>query len=192
MARDYYEILGVARTASPEEIKKAYRKLAIKYHPDKNPGNKEAEEKFKEISEAYQVLSDPQKRQKYDQLGHDAFIGNQRSGGGPAMDPFEIFSQVFGGNIFDAFFGGGRRQAYEEAGADLRYDLEISFEEAVFGADKEIVIPRAEVCPNCRGSGAEPGTARRPCPTCRGAGQITMSQGFFNIRQQCPHCHGVG
>jgi len=193
MARDYYEILGVDRSASQDEIKKAYRRLALKYHPDKNPGDKNAEERFKEISEAYQVLSDPEKRRQYDQMGHEAFVHGQRAGGGPAVDPFDLFSQVFGGSIFDAFFGAGARaERAPQEGADLRYDLEIDFEEAVFGADKEITIPRTETCERCRGTGCEPGTSRIHCSRCGGTGQIAMTQGFFSIRQRCPMCQGTG
>ncbi|MFA4945438.1 MAG: molecular chaperone DnaJ [Lentisphaeria bacterium] len=193
MAADFYELLGVPRNASPEEIKKAYRKQALKYHPDKNPGNKEAEEKFKELSAAYEVLSDPPKRQQYDQFGHDAYTRRRGpAGAGPGMDPYDIFSQVFGGGIFDSFFGGGGREAADVSGADLRYDLQIDFEEAVFGAEKEIEIPRAEACEHCQGSGCEPGSSRRRCPQCGGSGQVTVSQGFFHIRQRCPQCGGQG
>ncbi len=193
MASNYYEMLGVGQSASQDEIKKAYRKQALKYHPDKNPGNKEAEDKFKEISGAYEVLSDEGKRRQYDQYGHDAYTkGHRPSGGG---DPFDIFSQVFGGsNIFDSFFsdGGGRSRTGPQPGADLRYDLAIAFEDAVFGVDTEIEIPRAEQCSRCGGKGCEPGTSPRHCPQCKGTGQVSMSQGFFNIRQRCPTCGGTG
>ncbi|OPZ28951.1 MAG: Chaperone protein DnaJ [Lentisphaerae bacterium ADurb.BinA184] len=190
MATDYYEILGVARNADPDQIKKAYRKLAVKYHPDKNPGDKEAEEKFKEVSAAYEVLSDDEQRRRYDQYGHEAFTRGGR--GGAHVDPFDIFSQVFGGgSIFDSFFGGGGR-AGPQSGADLRYDLEIGFEDAVYGADKTIEIPHHAKCPTCDGSGCQPGTRARRCSQCGGAGQIAISQGFFSIRQTCPRCRGTG
>jgi len=204
MARDYYEVLGVERSASADDIKKAYRKLALKYHPDKNPDNKDAEEKFKEASLAYEVLSDANKRGQYDRLGHENYTRRRTGNGGGAganVDPFDIFSQVFGGGggVFDSFeslFGGGgggqRTRSAARGGADLRYDMVIEFEEAVFGADKQIDIPRAETCEHCKGNGCEPGTNRKRCQTCNGTGQVTMAQGFFNIRQQCPHCHGAG
>ena len=189
---DYYETLGVPRTASAEEIKKAYRKLAVKYHPDKNPGDKAAEETFKEVSAAYEVLSDADKRAQYDQFGHDAFT-RRRGPGGPTMDPFDVFSQVFGGSIFDSFFGGGARGSTgPQGGSDLRYDLQIEFEDAVFGAEKEIEIPRAESCDRCGGSGCEAGTSKRRCSQCGGTGQVTMTQGFFSVRQRCPACQGAG
>lgn len=190
---DYYETLGVPRTASAEEVKKAYRKLAVKHHPDKNPGDKSAEEKFKEVSAAYEVLSDTEKRAQYDQFGHDAFTRRRGPGGGQTMDPFDIFSQVVGGSIFDSFFGGGARHASgPQGGADLRYDMQIEFEDAVFGAEKEIEIPRAEACDRCGGSGCEAGTSKRRCSHCGGNGQITMTQGFFSVRQRCPACQGTG
>lgn len=202
MASDYYELLGVARGASQDEVKKAYRKLAIKYHPDKNPGNHEAEEKFKEISQAYEVLGDPSQRSMYDQYGHDAFTKAGRGAGqnfGGFHDPFDIFSQVFGsaggggGSIFDEIFGGGRRSASASRdGADLRYDLEIEFEDAVFGADKKVIIPRLDTCDACEGSGCEPGTTKMKCTRCGGSGQISHSQGFFSIRQTCSSCNGTG
>ncbi len=192
MARDYYETLGIDRSASQSDIKKAYRKLAVKYHPDKNPGDKEAEDRFKEVSQAYEVLSDESKRRQYDQYGHEAFTRGGR-GSAAGVDPFDIFSQVFGSGIFDSFFGGGGRSASgPQSGSDLRYDLQIDFEDAVFGADREISIPRAETCSSCGGSGCEPGTSRRTCPHCRGAGQVSVAQGFFSIRQPCPHCAGTG
>jgi molecular chaperone DnaJ len=203
MATDFYTLLGVERTASADDLKKAYRKLALKYHPDKNPGNKEAEEKFKDISQAYEVLSDTQKRAMYDQLGHEAYTQRGRPGpgsggrGGGFSDPFDIFSQVFGdsgGSIFEELFGGGRRggRGGPREGADLRYDLQITFEEAVFGTDKQIEIEKAEQCGHCHGEGMEPGTRKRTCPQCGGSGQITISQGFFSIRQPCNQCGGQG
>ncbi len=195
MAQDLYETLGVSRSATAEEIKKAYRKLAIKYHPDKNQGNKEAEEKFKEISHAYEILSDPAKRSKYDQFGEAAFQGGG-GGGGAYQDPFDIFSQVFGGgggSIFEDLFGGGRRaQRGPQRGDDLRYDLQITFEEAIFGADKKIEIPKLVQCDECGGSGCEKGSSKKRCSRCGGSGQTTVSQGFFTMRQPCPACRGTG
>src|ERR1039457_5226003 len=196
--RDYYEILGVERGASEEEIKKAYRKLAVKYHPDKNPGDKSAEEQFKELGEAYEILSDPQKRAVYDQHGHAAF--DKRSGGGFARggggfhDPFDIFREVFGGStILDELFGGGSRDPHgPQRGDDLRYDMEILFEEAANGCEKEITINKPERCNDCNGSGAEPGSRVKGCSTCGGRGQVLSSRGIFSIAQTCPHCHGAG
>lgn len=202
MANDYYELLGVSKSASAAEIKKAYRKLAIKYHPDKNPGDKSAEEKFKEISQAYEVLSDSGKRAQYDQFGHDAFTRGGRSGGaGGFHDPFDIFSQVFGnagggGSIFEDLFGGGfssrRSQTAARDGSDLRYDMEIDFEDAVYGSDKKITIPRMDTCSRCKGNGCEPGSGKTTCTRCGGTGQISSMQGFFNIRQACTSCQGTG
>ena len=200
--RDYYEVLGVDRKSEAEEIKRAYRKLAIKFHPDKNPGDKSAEEKFKELGEAYDVLSDPQKRAAYDQYGHAAFDARMRAGagrggsGGGFHDPFEIFREVFGGgggSIFDDFFGGGQRDPTgPQRGSDLRYDLEISFEEAVLGCEKDITISKLEACGPCRGSGAEPGSNTKSCPTCGGRGQVISSRGIFSIAQTCSRCEGTG
>jgi molecular chaperone DnaJ len=194
---DYYEVLGVARNAEAEEIKKAYRKLAVKLHPDKNPGDKAAEEKFKEIGEAYEVLSDPQKRAAYDQYGHAAFdrrAGGFARGSGSFHDPFEIFREVFGaGNIFDDIFGGGRSDPTQpQRGNDLRYDMEITFEEAARGCEKEISINKAERCDACGGAGAEKGSRAKSCATCGGRGQIISSRGIFSIAQTCPHCQGAG
>ncbi len=205
MARDYYEILGVSKTATPEEMKKAYRKLAIQYHPDRNPGNKEAEEKFKELAKAYEVLSDPDKRARYDQFGPDAFsgaAGGGYGGGGGGFGGFsaeDIFSQVFGGGggggfNFEDLFGGGRRRSPNSArnGSDLRYDMQIDFIDAVFGVDKEISISKMGTCDSCRGSGAESDSTKSTCPNCHGSGQVVMQQGFFSVSQECPRCHGVG
>lgn len=198
--RDYYEILIVERMASSEEIKKSYRKLAVKFHPDKNPGDKTAEEKFKELSEAYEILSDPQKRALYDQHGHAAFDrragGFGRSaGGGGFHDPFDIFREVFGGggNIFDDLFGGGRSDPTQaQRGEDLRYDMELTFEEAAHGCDKEITVTKPERCDVCNGSGAEAGSKVKTCPTCSGRGQVISSRGIFSIAQTCPACQGAG
>ncbi|MBO5923145.1 MAG: molecular chaperone DnaJ, partial [Lentisphaeria bacterium] len=209
MSKDFYEILGVAKTATAEEIKKAYRKLAIKYHPDRNPGDTAAEEKFKEISNAYEVLSDASKRQRYDQLGHEAFTstGGQGFGGfggdgaGGFRDPMDIFSQFFGGGggggsfSFEDLFGGGRRRHDPNApvkGNDLRCDIEIAFEDAVFGATKEISVSKDVDCTVCGGSGCAPGTSKKSCSRCGGSGQVTISQGFFAMQQPCPSCRGTG
>jgi molecular chaperone DnaJ len=196
--RDYYEVLGVSRDASDDEIKKAYRKLAVKYHPDKNPGDKAAEGKFKELGEAYEALSEPQKRAAYDQFGHSAFDPRARAGGGRGgfHDPFEIFREVFGGGaggIFDELFGAERRDpSGPQRGADLRYDLEIAFEEAVLGCEKEISLNKLDACAQCDGSGAEAGSGTRSCATCGGRGQVVSSRGIFSVAQTCPRCEGAG
>ncbi|MBI3000996.1 MAG: molecular chaperone DnaJ [Deltaproteobacteria bacterium] len=188
--RDYYEVLGVNRGTSEEEIKKAYRKLALKYHPDRNPGNKDAEERFKELSEAYQVLTDPEKRAQYDQFGHAAF-----GDGGPFRGGFDFtsgFEDIFG-DIFGEFFGTGTgRRRGRVRGDDLRYNLDITFEEAVFGTEKKIKVPRQGPCDTCHGSGCKPGTSPRTCPTCRGRGQVSFQQGFFNVSRTCTQCRGEG
>lgn len=203
---DYYELLGVGRDASEADLKKAYRKLAVKYHPDKNPGDAQAEAKFKEISEAYDVLKDADKRAAYDRYGHAAFkqggMGNAGGGGMGGMgghDPFDIFREAFGGGgggggIFEEFFGGGggRSAGGAQHGADLRYDLEISLEEAAKGTEKEIRYRRPVSCKKCSGSGAEPGSGTKTCPTCGGAGQVTSNRGFISFRQVCPTCQGAG
>ena len=196
---DYYELLGVNRQATADEIKKAYRKLAVKHHPDKNPGNKEAEEMFKKISEAYEVLKDENKRAAYDRYGHAAFQqgAGRASGGGGFHDPFDIFREVFnsgggGGGIFDEFFGGGGGGGGAQHGGDLRYDLEIGLEEAASGVEKEISFRKPVACDACHGSGAEPGSQSVRCTTCQGSGQVTSSRGFFSFRQTCPHCSGAG
>jgi len=197
--RDYYEVLGVPRDADAETIKKAYRKLALQYHPDRNPGDKTAEEKFKELAEAYEVLSDPQKRAAYDEYGHAAFDPRARAaratGGfaGGFHDPFEIFREVFGGgSLFEEFFGVRPDPTQPQRGDDLRYDLEISFEEAVRGCEKEITVNKLDRCETCGGSGVEAGSRTRTCPTCHGRGQVVTSRGIFSIAQTCPQCRGAG
>lgn len=193
MKRDYYEVLGVSKGASDQEIKQAYRKLARQYHPDVNPGNKEAEEKFKEISEAYDVLSDADKKARYDQFGHAGTDPNQAGGfGGGGFGDFGF------GDIFDAFFGGsgGGRRNGPQRGADLRYDMSVTFEEAAFGVEKEVQIPRSETCPDCQGSGAAPGTHPGTCSQCGGSGQVRVTQrtpfGQIQTARTCPACHGEG
>ncbi|MEC5388025.1 molecular chaperone DnaJ [Uliginosibacterium sp. H3] len=192
--RDYYEALGIARDASEDDIKKAYRKMAMKYHPDRNPDSKDAEEKFKEIKEAYEVLSDDQKRGAYDRYGHAGVDQSHGPGGGG--QGFGDFGDAFGG-IFDEIFGGrggggggGGQRVYR--GADLRYNMEISLEEAARGVEKTIRIPVTESCETCHGSGAKPGTQPKTCGTCGGAGQVRIQQGFFSVQQTCPKCHGSG
>jgi molecular chaperone DnaJ len=185
--RDYYEVLGVPRNASEQEIKSAYRRLALKHHPDRNPGDAQAEERFKEAAEAYGVLGDPDKRRRYDAYGQ-AGLG----GAGAGFDPtiFSDFSDILGD-----FFGFGEafgRRRGPRRGADLRYNLDVSFEEAAFGTEAQIRIPRAERCETCSGSGAAPGTHPVTCPTCRGAGQVTFQQGFFSVARTCSHCRGSG
>jgi molecular chaperone DnaJ len=191
--RDFYEILGVAKSASEEDIKKAYRKLAMKYHPDRNPDNKEAEEKFKEVKEAYEMLTTPEKREAYDRYGHAGVDPNSGMGGGFGNAGFgDAFSDIFG----DIFGGGARRgggggpQVYR--GADLRYNLEITLEQAAAGFDTTIRVPSWDKCDTCHGSGAKPGTSPVTCSTCHGHGQVRMQQGFFSIQQTCPKCHGSG
>ncbi len=215
MANDYYQTLGVSKTASADEIKKAYRKLAVKYHPDKNPGDKSAEEKFKQVSEAYDVLSDPKKRKQYDQFGSDYFRAGGASaggaggayGGGGFRDPYDIFSQVFGGaygsggvnaEMFENLFSGSSRRGRRSSpqggrnGADLQYKLEISFDEAVHGTDKRVRLAKYDVCAACSGTGSQPGYAGTPCPQCGGSGSISAGNGLFMQEQQCPACHGTG
>jgi molecular chaperone DnaJ len=189
---DYYEILGVERTAGDQEIKSAYRKLALKYHPDRNSGNKDAEEKFKEAAEAYAVLADADKRAAYNRFGH----AGVRSPAGGGFDPtiFADFSDILG-DIFgfgDIFGGGGRRRGGPQRGTDLRYDLEIGFEESAKGAETAIQIQREESCDTCGGSGAAPGTSPIVCPICQGRGQRRYQQGFFTVAQTCPQCSGSG
>src|SRR5712671_2948360 len=195
--RDYYEVLGVARGAPEDEIKRAYRKLAVKFHPDKNPDDPHAEEKFKELGEAYDVLIDVDKRAAYDRFGHAAFSQGAAGFGGGFHDPFDIFREVFGGGsggIFESFFGGagGGRAEERQRGSDLRYDMQITLEEAAFGTEKEIEIRKLDTCEKCHGSGAEPGSRVINCPTCGGRGQVISSRGFFQVSQTCPRCRGVG
>ena len=189
--RDYYEVLGVNRDASDDDIKKSYRKLAMKWHPDRNPDNPKAEEHFKEAKEAYEVLSDAQKRPAYDQFGHAGV--DPSAGGGPAGAGagFGGFADAFG-DIFGDIFGGGRGRSGVYRGADLRYNLEISLEDAARGTETRIRIPAMEECGTCHGSGAKPGTSPTTCTTCQGHGQVRMQQGFFSIQQTCPRCHGSG
>src|SRR6266568_6194480 len=196
--RDYYEILGVGRNASGEEIKRAYRKLAVKFHPDKNPDDAHAEEKFKELGEAYDVLMDEEKRAAYDRYGHAAFAQGMGGRGGGFHDPFDIFREVFGGGagggIFETFFGGGgsRDREGRQRGSDLRYDMQITLEEAAFGVEKEIEVRKLDACDKCKGTGAESGSRAVTCPSCHGRGQVISSRGFFQVSQTCPRCRGVG
>jgi len=184
--KDYYEVLGVNRDASDEEIKKAYRKLAMKWHPDRNPDNPKAEEHFKEAKQAYEILSDSGKRAAYDQYGHAGVDASAGAGAG-----FGNFSDAFG-DIFGDIFGGGRTRSNVYRGADLRYNLEITLEEAARGTETRIRIPALEECKTCGGSGAKPGTSPTTCTTCGGHGQVRMQQGFFSIQQTCPKCQGSG
>ncbi|MBN1523575.1 MAG: molecular chaperone DnaJ [Spirochaetales bacterium] len=197
--RDYYEVLGVPKNASKDDIKKSYRQLAIKNHPDKNPGDKAAEERFKEATEAYEVLSDDKKRQTYDQFGF-AGIEGMGAGAHDYSSVFRDFEDIFGdfSGIFDSFFGGsgGRRRSQSRSnvrrGADLRYDLQISFSDSVFGTSKEIAFGRHDSCKTCKGSGASSGAGRTMCPACSGSGQVRRSSGFFSIATTCPQCNGDG
>ncbi len=186
--RDYYEVLGVGRDADEQAIKTAYRRLAHKYHPDKNPGDTQAEEQFKEASEAYEVLSDSDKRARYDRFGHANGNEDFPFGGAAASTINDIFGDIFG----EMFGGGARRARARTRGSDLRYHLEVGFEEAVFGTTARIQIPRARACDTCHGSGAKPGTSPRTCPTCGGTGEIRLTQGFFSIARTCHHCQGQG
>ncbi len=208
--RDYYEVLEVVRTANGEELKRSYRKLAVKFHPDKNPGDHTAEEKFKELGEAYDILMDEQKRAAYDRYGHAAFAqgtaGARGGGGAGGHDPFDIFREVFGaagggggggaGGIFEQFFGGGGQRAADrdgkQRGSDLRYDMQIRLEEAAFGCDKEIEVSKLEGCSACQGTGAESGSKAVTCPGCNGRGQVISSRGFFQVSQTCTRCRGTG
>jgi len=186
--KDYYEVLGVNRDASEEEIKKAYRKLAMKHHPDRNPDNPKSEGQFKEAKEAYEILSDAQKRAAYDQYGHAGVDASAAAGAGAG---FGNFADAFG-DIFGDIFGAGRTRSNVYRGADLRYNLEVALEDAARGTETRIRIPAMEACATCHGSGAKPGTQAATCPTCGGHGQVRMQQGFFSIQQTCPRCHGTG
>ena len=207
--RDYYEVLEITRAANGDEIKKSYRRLAVRFHPDKNPGDKSSEEKFKELGEAYDVLADEQKRAAYDRFGHQAFAQGgaaARGGaGGGFHDPFDIFREVFGsggggggagGGIFEQFFGGGGQQRPDrdgkQRGSDLRYDMQIRLEEAAAGCEKEIEVQKLEGCPVCNGTGAESGSRAVSCRDCGGRGQVISSRGFFQVSQTCPRCRGTG
>lgn len=207
--RDYYEVLGVSKTASADEIKSAYRKLAMKYHPDRNPGDKAAEEKFKEAAEAYDVLHDAEKRQRYDQLGHQAFEGGAGGYGPGGMnmdDIFSMFGDLFGGRGggfsgsfggFEDMFGGGRRSRRANPNAprrgdDMTFRLDIDFDEAIFGSERELELTLPEQCSECHGTGAAPGSKRVTCKTCGGAGVVIGGSGFFQVRQTCPTCGGEG
>ncbi|MEA3188471.1 MAG: molecular chaperone DnaJ [Chthoniobacter sp.] len=203
--RDYYEVVEVARTATSDEIKRSYRKLAVKFHPDKNPNDAHAEEKFKELGEAYDVLMDADKRAAYDRYGHAAFAqGTAGAGAGGFHDPFDIFREVFGGQgggggggIFEQFFGGGgggaqRDREGRQRGSDLRYDLQIRLEEAALGCEKEIEVSKLDGCTRCSGTGAEAGSRAASCPACGGRGQVISSRGFFQVSQACPRCKGSG
>lgn len=201
MPRDYYEILGVSKNADAAEIKKAYRKLAVKFHPDKNPGDPTAEDKFKELGQAYEALSDPDKRAAYDRYGHDAFSGGMGGGGGRGgfHDPADIFSQVFGGAFgggFEEFFGGGgsggRKKSGKQRGSDLRYDLEITLEEAARGVEKELEIERNIPCAKCNSTGSKSSGGVRTCSTCGGRGVVGRQSGIFIQQSTCPECRGTG
>jgi len=201
MADDYYSLLGVAKSASADDLKKAYRKKAMEFHPDRNPGNKEAEEKFKKVSRAYEVLGDDAKRKLYDQHGEAAFDPNVGAGRGPAgggfrgADPRDIFEQMFGGGGGGGGFGdmfGGGGQTHDNAGEDLRVDLKITLEEAAEGVERKIPYRKHVACAKCSGSGAEAGAKKTRCPTCQGHGQVVRSQGFFSMKQTCPSCGGEG
>ncbi len=190
--KDYYEVLGVNKDASEEEIKKAYRKLAMKHHPDRNPDNPKAEEQFKEAKEAYEMLSDEQKRAAYDQYGHAGVDPSMGAGAGAGFGGFsDAFGDIFG-DIFGGARAGGGQRSNVYRGADLRYNMEISLEEAAKGTETKIRIPVQSTCETCKGSGARPGTQPVPCTTCNGHGQVRMQQGFFSVQQTCPKCHGTG
>ena len=187
--RDYYDVLGVSKNAADADIKKAFRRLAMKYHPDRNPDNQEAEEKFKEAKEAHDILSDQQKRAAYDQFGH---AGVSTSAGGPDVQGFSGFGDIFDSVFGDIFGAQGRGGQRAQAGSNLRYDLEMSLEEAIAGTTIKIRIPKLVTCNTCSGSGARQGSSPVQCPTCNGAGQVRMQQGFFSVQQTCPKCRGQG
>ena len=198
---DFYKVLGVDKTASAQDIKKAYRKLALKYHPDRNPNNKQAEENFRQVSEAYEVLSDPDKRARYDQFGHDAFRQSMEGGTYRTnFDPFDVFREVFGGGggVFSDFFGGmggaARQRDFNEPenGSDIRAEIEVSLEDAAKGVIKTIRYNRMVECPDCHGSGSKSGKGKKACPKCGGTGQVHMRQGPISFSQPCPNCHGSG
>ncbi len=196
--RDYYEVLGIGKNASETDIKKAFRKLARKFHPDVNPGDKTAEQKFKEINEAYEILSDSKKRQQYDQFGHAAFDASFGQGAGPGQG-FEGFTRNAGfsgihgfEDLFGNMFGGRVRQQGPERGEDITYTVEVDLEDAIFGKTMQVDLNREVICSYCNGSGAQPGTTPRTCSTCRGTGSITRSGGFMQMAQPCPTCHGTG
>jgi molecular chaperone DnaJ len=194
--RCYYEVLQVTRTVEFEEIKKSYRKLAVKHHPDKNPGDPTAEERFRELAEAYDILSDAEKRAAYDRYGHAAFQGGMGGGGGGMHDPFDLFREMFGaagggGGIFDHFFGGGAG-GDNGRGSDLRYDLQITLEEAFAGCEKEIELRKLDACGTCEGTGGAKGAKVSTCSLCKGRGQVVASRGFFQVAQPCPQCRGEG
>ena len=193
MKADYYETLGVARGADEKELKSAFRKLAMQYHPDKNPGDENAEHKFKEIGEAYETLKDPNKRAAYDRFGHAAFENGGMGGGGGGFGGAGGFADIFE-DIFGEMMGGGRqrRSGGRERGADLRYNMEITLEEAYAGKTAQIRVPTSITCDECSGSGAKPGTSPVTCNTCGGSGRVRAAQGFFSIERTCPTCHGRG
>ena len=184
--RDYYQVLEVSKSANEAELKKAYRQKALKFHPDKNPGDKQAEDNFKEASEAYEVLKDPDKRQIYDQYGHDGLKGRGFNG----FSGFDDIASQFG-DIFGDFFGGGGGQR-QRTGSDLRLDIGITFHEAAFGTEKEVEVSKHNSCDTCSGSGSKPGHSPQTCRTCRGTGQVVRAQGFFSVQSPCPDCRGAG
>lgn len=188
--RDYYEVLGAEKNASEADLKKSFRRLAMKYHPDRNPGDTEAEQKFKEAKEAYEVLGDANKRAAYDQFGH-AGVDRSAGGGGPGGQGFgDIFEDIFGDIFGGGRRGGGGNRAYR--GSDLQYNLQLSLEDAVFGTEVDIRVPSMQSCDTCNGSGAKKGSQPQTCPTCHGQGQVRLQQGFFSVQQTCPQCHGQG
>ncbi|MFY9178192.1 MAG: molecular chaperone DnaJ [Venatoribacter sp.] len=190
--RDYYEVLGVAKDVDGATLKKAYRKLAMKYHPDRNPDDKDAEAKFKEATEAYEILGDEQKRAAYDRFGHAGVDGQAGGGYGGGFGGGASFSDIFGDAFGDIFGGGGRSRGGPQRGSDLRYNITLTLEEAVHGVEKQIRIPTLVACKTCDGSGAKPGSKPKTCNTCHGAGQVRMQQGFFSVQQTCPSCRGQG
>lgn len=190
--RDYYEILGVDKSVNEADLKKAYRRLAMKHHPDRNPDNAESETKFKEAKEAYDVLSDAEKRAAYDQFGHAAFEGGMGGGAGGFGAGAGGFGDIFGDMFGDIFGGGGGGRQRQRRGADLRYNLELSLEDAVRGTEVNITVPRMSGCKTCSGSGAKPGSSPSQCGTCHGQGQVRIQQGFFSVQQACPQCNGKG